>query len=74
MKKKILMSIEGMHCPNCAMQLEGMEDRLVGVERVEASYHKGQMNIVYDEAVIPEEKIRAEVKRLGFEVTAVRES
>jgi copper chaperone CopZ len=74
MKKKVFMTIEGMHCTNCAMQLEGIEDRLAGVERVEASYHKGQMTIVYDEAVIPEEKIRAEVKRLGFEVTVVRES
>jgi copper chaperone CopZ len=52
-----------MHCTNCAMQLEGIEDRLAGVERVEASYHKGQMKVVYDDSKVNEEQIRSEVRR-----------
>jgi copper chaperone CopZ len=69
MKKQIVMIIEGMHCTNCVMQLEGIEDRLAGVERVEASYHKGQMKVVYDDSKVNEAQIRSEVQRLGFEVT-----
>jgi copper chaperone CopZ len=71
MKKQIMMTIKGMHCTNCVMQLEGIEDRLAGVERVEASYHKGQMKVVYIDTIVDETQIRSEVHRLGFEVTAV---
>jgi copper chaperone CopZ len=72
MKRKIVLAIDGMHCTNCAMRLEGIEDQLAGVDRAEASYHKGEMTVVYDEAKVSEERIRAEVKALGYEVTAVR--
>jgi copper chaperone CopZ len=69
MKKKIVLTVTGMHCSNCAMQLEGIEDRLAGVERAEASYHKGTMTVVYDDAKVNEAAICAEVKRLGYEAT-----
>ncbi|HSV84994.1 MAG TPA: cation transporter [Levilinea sp.] len=72
MKKKILLTVEGMYCSNCCMKLEGIEDHLAGVERAEASYHKGTMTVVYDEAKVSEAAIRAEVKRLGYEVTAAQ--
>jgi P-type Cu+ transporter len=72
MKKKILMKINGMHCTNCSMQLEGIEDRLDGVERVEASYHKGSMVVLYNESKVSEAQIRSEVQRLGFEVTSIQ--
>jgi copper chaperone CopZ len=71
MKKNAVMTIDGMHCSNCSMILEGLEDRLDGVDRIEASYHKGQMKIVYDDARVSEAQIRAEVQRLGYQVTAV---
>lgn len=67
-----MMKINGMHCTNCAMQLEGIEDRLAGVEWVEASYHKEQMKVVYEDAKINETQIREEVHRLGFEVVIVQ--
>lgn len=68
MTTRITMKIGGMSCPNCAMVLEQMEDRLNGVKQVEASYHKGQMTVVYDETVITKEQIKTEVNRLGYEV------
>jgi copper chaperone CopZ len=64
------MKIQGMECPNCAMILERMEDKLKGILLVEASYHKAQMVVEYNEAQVTEEQIAAEVKRLGYEVAA----
>ncbi len=31
MAKKITLTIQGMECPNCAMKLESIEDKLAGV-------------------------------------------
>jgi copper chaperone CopZ len=71
MKKKISLLIDGMHCSNCVMKLEGMEDHLPGILRAEASYHKGNMVVEYDDASTGEEQIFAEVRRLGFEVKGI---
>ena len=68
MKQKITLKIEGMECPNCSMILESMEDKLEGILMVEASYHKGQMKIEYDENQVTLPQIKAEVQRLGYQV------
>jgi copper chaperone CopZ len=72
MTKHIMLTIQGMECPNCAMKLEGIEDKLPGVLRAEASYKKGWMTVEYNEAQVSEADIKTAVKRLGFEVTAVQ--
>jgi len=71
MKKRINITVEGMECPNCVMKLEGIEDRLPGIVRAEASYHKGKMTVEFDETRVNEEQIRADILRQGFEVRAV---
>ena len=68
--KKSVLEISGMECPNCAMKLEQLEDQLQGVLFVEASYHKAQMIVEYAEDEISEEKIKDEVKNLGYLVVA----
>lgn len=68
MKKRVTLKIEGMECPNCAMTLERMEDTMPGVTRVEASYHRAQMVVEFDESVLSLQQIEAEVVRLGYKV------
>jgi len=41
--------VEGMHCSNCPMEVEGIEDDLPGIKQVSASYQKGQMVVEFDE-------------------------
>jgi len=71
MAKRITLTIQGMECPNCAMRLESIEDRLTGVLRAEASYQKGLMTVAYNETQVNEEQIQAEIQRLGYEVSAI---
>ena len=66
--KKVLLKIEGLTCPNCAMKLEEMEDTLQGVLSAEASYHKAQLSLVYEEDQISLEAILKEIQRLGYQV------
>jgi len=63
--------IPEMHCPNCVMLLEGLEDSLDGIKRVSASYHKLQMQVIFDETILNEETLIAEAKKLGY--TAIPE-
>lgn len=74
MTKRITMKIQGMECPNCAMILERIEDKLHGVLMAEASYHKATMTVEYNEAQVTEAQIQAEVKRMGYEAVAISPS
>lgn len=71
MAMKITLAISGMECPNCAMILERIEDKVPGVRMAEASYRKEQLIIEYDERQVSEEQLKAEVQRLGYAVKAV---
>ncbi|PKN98459.1 MAG: copper resistance protein CopZ [Chloroflexi bacterium HGW-Chloroflexi-4] len=68
MIKQITLKINGMECPNCAMILEGIEDKLKGVKSAEASYRKTQLIVEYEESLLSKDQIKAEVKRMGYEV------
>ena len=55
-----------MHCSNCAMRIESIEDELPGVKSVSASYQKGQVVVEYDEQQVTLEAIVAAVKKQGY--------
>ena len=64
---KIVFRVPNMRCSGCAMTLEGLEDELAGVTRVNASYHKQIMEVDFDERRVNEAAIVAAAKRLGYE-------
>ena len=70
MRKQVLI-IPDMHCSNCVIRLEGLEDELPGVQRVQASYRKQQMVIEYDETRVSLEQIVAAVNQLGYQVAGL---
>jgi copper chaperone CopZ len=59
--------VEGMHCSNCAMNIEGIEDDLPGIKQVCASYQKGQMVVEFDELKVSEAQILAAVEQKGYQ-------
>lgn len=59
--------VPDMTCSNCAMKLESLEDTLDGVKEVNASYHRLQMTIEYDETRLTDEQIIAAVKKKGYQ-------
>ncbi len=60
-----------MTCSNCAMKLELLEDSLDGVKEINASYHRLEMVIEYDESRLSEEQIIAAVKKKGYTAVAL---
>jgi len=59
--------VPDMSCTNCAMKLESLEDTLIGVKEINASYHKLQMTVEYDETRLSDEQIIAAVKKKGYQ-------
>ncbi len=64
--KKQTFSVPDMSCTNCAMKLESLEDDLDGVREINASYHKLQMTVEFDESKLTVEQIIAAVKKKGY--------
>jgi copper chaperone CopZ len=53
------------------MKLESIEDELVGIKEINASYHKQQMTVEFDETVVSEDQIIAAAKKKGYQAVAV---
>jgi copper chaperone CopZ len=64
--KALLLNIKDMHCSNCAMKLQSLEDDLPGVDTVDASYHSQKMKVVYNETIVTPEAIIEAVRKLGY--------
>jgi copper chaperone CopZ len=65
-----IFNVPDMTCTNCAMKLEALEDTLDGVKEINASYHRLQMEIVYDETKLNDETIIAAVRKKGYTAVA----
>ena len=68
---KKTFKIPDMSCTNCAMKIESLEDDLDGVKAINASYHKLEMVIEYDEAKLTDEQIIIAVKEKGYTAVVV---
>ena len=58
--------VEDMHCVNCAMRLQELEESVPGVKSVDASYRKAKMTVVYDETTVSVEQIISALRELGY--------
>ncbi|MFN8381098.1 MAG: heavy-metal-associated domain-containing protein [Anaerolineales bacterium] len=63
---KKTFKVSDMTCSNCAMKLESLEDTLDGVKEINASYHRLEMVIEYDESKLNDEQIISAVKKKGY--------
>lgn len=63
--------VTDMHCTNCAMKIEEIEDDLPGVRQVSASYQKMQVTVEYDDSKVSKAQILGAIKRKGYTVGAI---
>jgi copper chaperone CopZ len=63
---KKTFKIPDMTCSNCAMKLESLEDTLDGVKEINASYHRLEMIVEFDETKVNEDQIIAAAKKKGY--------
>lgn len=63
---KKIFKVSDMTCSNCAMKLESLEDVLDGVKEINASYHKLEMIVEYDESKLSDEQIILAARKKGY--------
>ena len=63
---KKTFQVTDMHCTNCAMRIEELEDDLLGIRQVSASYQKMHVIVEYDETRVSEAQILGAVKEKGY--------
>ncbi len=65
---KIIFNVKNMHCGNCAMILESLEDELPGITRISASYHKLQLEVEFDESLLNLDEIIQAARQKGYDL------
>lgn len=66
MEKKITLTVLDMHCSNCAIRLQALEDEVPGILQVDASYRNQRMDVRFDDSRITETGIIEAVKKAGY--------
>jgi copper chaperone CopZ len=66
---KHTLQVSDMHCSNCAMKIESLEDEIPGVKSITASYARGRVVVEFDEAKVTLAEIVEGVKRKGYTVS-----
>ena len=67
---KRTFNVPEMHCTNCSMKLESIEDELPGIKEINASYHKQLMIVEFDETKVSEDQIITAAKKKGYEAVS----
>ena len=68
---KKTFKVSDMTCANCAMKLESLEDVLDGVREINASYHRLEMVVEYDESKLTDDEIITAIKKKGYHATPI---
>lgn len=53
------------------MKLESIEDVLPGIKEINASYHRQQMTVEFDETIVSEDQIIAAAKKKGYQAVPI---
>jgi copper chaperone CopZ len=64
--KTVVFEVKDMHCVNCAMTLQSLEDDLPGIDQVDASFRNQKMTVKFDESTVDIDQIVEAVKKLGY--------
>lgn len=68
-KTNITITVSGMHCSSCAMNIDGELEETEGVIQANTSYAKSKTVITYDSAIITSVKLIQAIELLGYHVT-----
>jgi copper chaperone len=63
-------NVPDMSCGHCKAAVEGELSKLAGVERSNAEFEKGTVEVSYDEDRVSEEQLKGAIEDAGYVVTA----
>jgi len=63
--------LTNISCSSCAMHIEGLEDDIEGIEKVDVNFKKRVMKVQYDPEAVTPEMIMTAVTKMGYGATPV---
>lgn len=69
--KTISVSLNGLHCSSCAVNIDLSLEDLPGVINSTTNYAKSVASVSYEEEKIESKTILAEIEKLGYQVESV---
>lgn len=71
MESEIILIVENISCPGCAMDMENIIMGMSGVEEASINYTEGVFTIRYDPGEIEAKTIAKKVAKLGFKTKLI---
>ena len=72
MKQTIKLKIEGMHCPSCVMNINGVLEDLKGVISADTNFARSEVSVEFNPEKLKKERILSEVRSLGYKAVFVQ--
>jgi copper chaperone CopZ len=66
MKQTLQLTIEGMHCTSCAMDIDGTLEDTEGVLEANTNYARQVLTVSFNDEQMTKEKIVSIVSSLGY--------
>jgi len=63
------ISIDGMHCTSCSMNIDGELEDLDGVISATTSYAKSESVVEFEPQKVSQKKLEAVITKLGYTIT-----
>ena len=70
MTKKTI-AVSGMHCANCALNIEKKLKKTPGVRSANVSYASERASVEFDESIVGERELRDKIAALGYKTIEV---
>lgn len=68
----LTLTITGMHCPSCSMNIDGELEDLKGVISAQTSYATARTEVTIDPNIITTEKVLNVIENLGYTATVAQ--
>ena len=73
MEQKVIMQLENLSCPDCAMKIGMVLKNSKGVSSAEVLYTSSKVKVVYDPAATKIENIVKLIENLGYGVKDIKQ-
>jgi len=68
------LTINGMHCVSCSMNIDFELEDIPGVKTAKTSYAKQECEVVFDEELVSIDIIRRTIEKTGYKSTIIPEN
>ncbi|CAJ36989.1 cation transporter [Methanocella arvoryzae] len=72
-EKKVIMQLENLSCPDCAMKIAMVLRNSKGVSNAEVLYTSSKVKVVYDPEVTKVENIVKLIESIGYGVKDIKQ-